>query len=381
MMKIGVVGTGAISDVFLTNMIHSYKNTEVVACCARHPEHAAAKAKKYGIRAATTEELLADPDIEVVVVLTGPDAHYDIIRRALLAGKHVYTEKTMTVTLSESAELIRLADERNLYLGSAPDTFLSPAFQAAKEAIAEGKIGEVTSFQINATRNMDVLTSLSPYLCQPGGGVCQDYGVYFLTVLVNMLGPIDRVMAVLQNPSVRRVNCLPGSPRFGEEYDYPNDSQADAIIGTESGVMGTFSINGESLIKDIGYFNIYGREGLIRLPNANEFTGHAVLVPQVKDYFSPVEEIVLPNKYSLPENARGIGISEMVDAIESGRDHRANKELAYHVLDVILAMERSSESGQFVHVESTCRMPELLSAELVAKLVSDEMCNIATTPI
>ncbi len=360
-MKIAVIGAGAISDVFLDNLIHTYPNTEVVCCCARHLDHAQAKAEQYGIGAVSVEEALADPQIEMAVVLTGAAQHYEVIRQALQAGKHVYTEKTMTVTLPEAKEVVDLARERGLYLGSSPDTFLAPAFQAAKKAIAEGRIGEVTSFQIQATRNIDELASLFGFLCQPGGGVCQDYGVYYLTALVNLLGPVDRVMAVYRSRGEKRINCIPDSPRFGQEYVYPNESQVDAIVETEGGVAGTFAIDGESLIQDMSCFNLYGTGGMIRLPNPNEFTGHAVLIPQPESYFSPVEEIELPNEYTLPDNARGIGISEMADAIENGRRHLANEELAYHVLDVILSMERSSESGRFEKVESTCEVPEIYS--------------------
>ncbi|MCD8217365.1 MAG: Gfo/Idh/MocA family oxidoreductase, partial [Clostridiales bacterium] len=232
-MKIAVIGTGDISGIYLHNMTHVFRNTEVVSCCARHLEHAQAKAEAFGIRAMTLDEILSDSEIELVLVLTGAAEHYSIIRRALLAGKHVYTEKTMTITLEQAKELVALAEEKGLYLGSAPDTFLSPAFQAVKKAIGEGKIGEVTSFQIQATRCIDLLASFALFLREPGGGVCQDYGVYFLTGLVNLLGPVDRVMAVYKNRSTKRINCVPESPDFGKEYEYRNESQVEAIIETK----------------------------------------------------------------------------------------------------------------------------------------------------
>ncbi len=367
-MKIAVIGAGDISGIYLHNMTHVFRNTEVVSCCARHLEHAQAKAEKFGIRAMTLDEILSDPQIELVLVLTGAAEHYSIIRRALLAGKHVYTEKTMTITLEQAKDLVALADEKGLYLGSAPDTFLSPAFQAVKKAIDEGKIGEVTSFQIQATRCIDVLASFALFLREPGGGVCQDYGVYFLTGLVNLLGPVNRVMAVYKNRSTKRINCVPDSPDFGKAYEYRNESQVDAILETESGVTGTFSINGESLIPDLGYFHIYGTKGMISVPNMNEFTGEAIFTPQPENYFSPVEHIVLPCEYPLPDNGRGIGVAEMADAIECGRPNRAGKELAFHVLDTILSMEKSAKSGCFESVASTCETPEAMTKELIAKI-------------
>ena len=146
-MRVGVVGCGAISDIYLTNMIHNFENLEVAACCAGHLEHAKKKAEQYGIKGCTYEEILADPSIEMVVILTPAPTHEGLIRQALEAGKHVYTEKTMTLAPETAAKLIGLAEEKHLYLGSAPDTFLGSALQTARKAIDDGLIGEVTSFE------------------------------------------------------------------------------------------------------------------------------------------------------------------------------------------------------------------------------------------
>ena len=134
-MRVGVVGCGAISDIYLTNMIHNFENLEVAACCAGHLEHAKKKAEQYGIKGCTYEEILADPSIEMVVILTPAPTHEGLIRQALEAGKHVYTEKTMTLAPETAAKLIELAEEKHLYLGSAPDTFLGSALQTARKAI------------------------------------------------------------------------------------------------------------------------------------------------------------------------------------------------------------------------------------------------------
>ena len=144
-MRVGVVGCGAISDIYLTNMINRFENLEVVSCCAGHIENAKKKAEQYGIRGCTYEEMLEDDSIEMIVVLTPAPTHEGLIRQALEAGKHVYTEKTMTIAPETAAELIRLAEEKHLYLGSAPDTFLGAALQTARKAIDDGLIGEVLS--------------------------------------------------------------------------------------------------------------------------------------------------------------------------------------------------------------------------------------------
>ena len=176
-MRVGVVGCGAISDIYLTNMIHNFENLEVAACCAGHLEHAKKKAEQYGIKGCTYEEILADPSIEMVVILTPAPTHEGLIRQALEAGKHVYTEKTMTLAPETAAKLIELAEEKHLYLGSAPDTFLGSALQTARKAIDDGLIGEVTSFEACANRDLDLLASIFRFLRMPGGGICYDFGV------------------------------------------------------------------------------------------------------------------------------------------------------------------------------------------------------------
>ena len=219
-MRVGVVGCGAISDIYLTNMIHNFENLEVAACCAGHLEHAKKKAEQYGIKGCTYEEILADPSIEMVVILTPAPTHEGLIRQALEAGKHVYTEKTMTLAPETAAKLIELAEEKHLYLGSAPDTFLGSALQTARKAIDDGLIGEVTSFEACANRDLDLLASIFRFLRMPGGGICYDFGVYYLTAIVSLFGPVDRVVSSVRNLAPKRVNVVPDSPEYGQEFDY-----------------------------------------------------------------------------------------------------------------------------------------------------------------
>lgn len=357
-MRTAVVGCGAISDIYLTNMIHKHQNLEIVSCCAKHMESAKKKAAQYGIRACTYEEILADDSIEMVVVLTPAPTHYELIKQALLAGKHVYTEKTMTLTTAEAAELVALADEKGLYLGSAPDTFLGSGLQTARKAIDDGLIGEVTGFQIYANRNTDILTSIFSFLRMPGGGVGADYGVYYLTALVSLLGPVDQVCAVYANPRRTRTNVFPQSPEFGKEFNYPNESQISAILQLKSGVTGCFSINGESVLKDLAVFSIYGTKGVLQLGDANEFGGEVKLVTCETEHPFEVQTKVLEPVSVFSENSRGIGPAEMAAAIREGRPHRTDKRMAYHVLDVICRMEESSRQRAFVKVESGCGIPE-----------------------
>lgn len=357
-MNVAVVGCGAISDIYLENMIYRFDNLNVIACCANHLEHAKEKAEKYGILACTYEEILADPSIDMVVILTPAPTHEVLIRQSLEVGKHVYTEKTMTLSAKTANALQELALAQNLFLGSAPDTFLGAALQTAKKAIDNGLIGEVTSFDICANRDLDYLAGLSQFLCMPGGGICYDYSVYHLTALISLLGPVDSVSAIVRNLAPERINTFPDSPTYGKPISYPNESQVFSILKLENGIAGTLSINGDSTIQDQAHFMIYGKKGILKLTDPNTFGGNVIYLPAQKDFEDHPTPQILNYGFSYGENSRGLGPSEMADAIFEKRENRANAELAVHVLDVIDHMVESSEKGAFVQVTSTCKRPE-----------------------
>lgn len=356
-MRVGVVGCGAISDIYLTNMIHTFDNLEVVACCARHFEHAEKKAKQYGIEARTYEEILSDPTIEMVVILTPAPTHEALIRQALEAGKHVYTEKTMTLSAKSAASLLALAEEKNLRIGAAPDAFLGAALQTARKAIDDGLIGEVTSFEACANRNIDWLASRFHFLRMEGGGICYDFGVYYLTALVSLFGPVERLAASVRNLAKIRTNQVEESPEYGQPYEYDNESQIFSILEMKNGVRGTFSLNGDSVINDQALFTIYGKKGVLKLPDPNCFGGDVFYIPAASGFDDHIEPQRLDYGFAYQENSRGIGPSDMAAAIYEGREHRANGEMAYHVLDVIEQIMNSGRQGAFVQIASKCQRP------------------------
>jgi len=346
-MKTAVIGCGVISEIYLKNMTSQFDNIEVVACCDLDPVKAETRAAQFGIPNRTLEDILADTAIELVIVLTPAPAHYGLIKKALLAGKHVYTEKTMTIDLEQARELVQLANEKQLYLGSAPDTFLGAALQKADELIKQGALGEITSFQVCCNRDLDNLSSRYAFLRMPGGGICHDYGVYYLTALVTLLGSIDSVSAVVENRKPVRYNVVPTSPDFGKPFDSPNESLVTAILRTKSGVTGTFTLNGESIPQDLSVFTIYGTNAILKLTNPNFFGGDLKILKRG----AKTEEIV-ENDLPYNQNNRGLGPSEMVQAIREGRPNKASKELAFHVLDVIEQIIHSGQTGCFEKIAS-----------------------------
>ncbi len=361
---VGVIGAGAVSDIYLQNMIRRFSgNLKVISICARHQEHADQKARQYGLRSCRYEEMLNDSQVELIVNLTPVGVHGELIRSALCAGKHVYTEKTLAVWPEEAKELIQLASEKQLYLGAAPDTFLGSSLQTARAAIDEGKIGEVTSITIASTRNNDYLTSLLPFFRLPGAGILRDYAVYYMTAVVSLLGPVAAVSAFTRAPYQKRTNIIPGHPEFGDEFETPNESILSGIFQLESGVTGTIGMDGETIRVDRADVAVCGTKGMLLLGCPNEFGDPVRLVPcdpLKKEY----REIRLDpvNEYS--DNCRGLGLADMAKAIGQGRECRASKELALHVLEAVCAMETSAARRQVTELQSRCTRPEPLKGSL-----------------
>lgn len=344
---IATIGCGVISQIYLQNLTTRFPNVKVKCCCDLRVESAQKRAEQFGIGAATMDEILADPEIDMVVVLTPPSTHFGIIKQALQAGKHVYTEKVLSLHAEEAKELCDLANEKGLYLGSAPDTFMGAALQKCKQVVKEGTLGNITGFDVYVNRNMDYISCAYPIVRMVGGGVLYDFGVYHLTALVYLLGRVKEVCAIVENNKPIRIGTVEGTPDFGKEFAFNNEAQVTALLRMESGVVGTFTINGETLDDDgqLLQFRCYGEKGVMALPNPNFFGGPVCVTHSGSEW----EE--LPNDLPYSDNSRGLGPAEMAQAMEEGRPNMANKEQALHVVAVMEAIMESSEKHCFVPVK------------------------------
>lgn len=359
-MHVGIIGTGMISGIYLKTMIERMDILQVDAIAGRNMEKTRAAAEKYGLRACTTDEILADPSIDIVLVLTGPATHEEIISKALNAGKHVYTEKSFALETEAGKRLCSLAREKGLYLGCAPDTFFAGWVQKAREVIDSGMLGTISSFAMVGNRDNERMLSAHDYLNRPGGGIIQDYAVYYLTVLTSLLGPVVRVSARIKAPYPTHVNIFEHSPHFGEVIETPNESQIYSMLEMENGVTGTLSINADSAFFDQTYFAVYGNRGILYLGCPDWFEGEVWFYDNNLDF----EKHILPKKvqlevpYAFRENSRGVGVAEMAWAIREGREHRASGERALHVLDIEEKMVISNaHNSAFEDVETTCTRP------------------------
>lgn len=361
-MRTGIIGAGAISGAYISSIQEKFPELELVAVAARSVESARAKADEFGLEPCTTEELLARDDVQLVIVLTPVGAHYGLVRQALEAGKHVYSEKTLTDDPATARELADLAWERGLLLGCAPDTFLGSWLQTARAAVDAGRIGEPTGFAVAVNRDNQLLLSLFPFLRQPGAGTIADYGVYHITALVSLLGPVAEVAAFAHVPEKHYASLGLGCEAAGEPISCPNESRVAAIIRLESGVTGTLMIDCDSLLPDRAAFTIYGTEGILQLADPNQFGGDVVLTPRSLDFENlPGPEVLEPLLPEYATESRGLGAADLACAVGEGRSPRASAELACHVLDVCSALLRSSETGAFVRIDSTCARPAPLA--------------------
>ena len=361
-IRVGVVGSGMISGIYLKNMIQRFDILEVAGLCSAHYDRAKRRAEEFGVKAyESLDALLADGSIDLVVNLTPAPEHEGILRRALMAGKHVYTEKTMT-TSHESAQALRaLAAEKGLCLGSAPDTFLGAALQTARRAIDDGVIGEVTSFAFAANRDNNFLTPFFRFLNLPFGGVAYDYAPYYFTALCSLLGPVRKVAAAVRAPYPKHRDINPRSATFGQDMDTPNESEISAVLTLESGVSGTAHINCDSVIEDQHYFAIFGTKGILYLPDPNGFGGEVRLQPNWAHDKDPAPARVLECPFAFGENSRGLGPAELAWSIRAGRKPRADAAMAAHVLEVIDGIIASGETEKFVEIHSTFNRPAPLN--------------------
>jgi predicted dehydrogenase len=347
-VKTAIIGSGSISDAYLSTMINKFKILDVVGCCDRNPEKAQAKAEKYGIKAMGMEQILEDESIELVVNLTTPGAHYTVIKQLLEAGKHVYTEKVLTVELEHAAELLKLADEKGLYLGAAPDTFLGSAIQTARYVVDSGMIGDVTSCYCALTRDSEIFSRAFPFTARPGGGIGFDVGIYHITALLSILGPVKEVSGVVQTRKPERQDYT--LERFGEAFQIECENLMAGILQFESGTVGNvlFDANSIFTIPEKPSVLLFGTMGILYMADPNQFGGEVRVILKGNN-----EPVVMQQSHAFHSEYRGLGVAEMAWSMRRGRRNRANKEMAYHALEILHGIVRSSATGSNQRMQST----------------------------
>ncbi len=349
--KVGIIGCGAISGVYF-EAGKVFEAFDIVAAADLIPERAQAKAEQFGIpKVYSPQELLADPEIEIVVNLTIPKAHYEINLAALQAGKHVHSEKPLAVTPAEGRHLVEVARQKGLRLGCAPDTFLGGGLQTCRKLIDDGWIGEpVAATAFMMSHGHESWHPDPDFYYQPGGGPMFDMGPYYLTALVNLIGPIRRVASATRVTFPERL--ITSQPKFGTVIQVNTPTHITGVCDFANGAIGTVIMTFDVWAARLPWIEIHGTEGSLGVPDPNGFGGPVLLKRAGASDWSEV-----PLSHGYTKQSRGIGVADMAYGLRSGRPHRANGDVAYHVLEVMQAFLDSSRAGRHIEIASTCERP------------------------
>ncbi|WP_426005898.1 Gfo/Idh/MocA family protein [Paenarthrobacter sp. NyZ202] len=341
---VAVIGAGNISKQYLDNLT-TFPDLTVHVIADLFVEAAEARAKEYGIAEFGAPELaLNHPDVEIIVNLTIPAAHVEVATAAVKAGKHVWTEKPISLDRESGLGLLKAAHAAGIRLGTAPDTFLGAGLQTARRIIERGDIGApltgMTTFQ---TPGPESWHPNPAFLFQHGAGPLFDMGPYYLTALVQTFGSVRKVAAVGSAAKATRV--IGSGPKAGEEFAVEVPTHVSAMAQFEGGQSSHSVFSFESPRQRMGFVEITGSEATLSLPDPNYFDGDLKLWRPGAE-----EPEIIPA--TGPANGRGMGVLDMARSLRSGEPHRATGELAYHVLDTMVSIAESVESGTFVEVAS-----------------------------
>lgn len=351
--NIGIVGCGNISGIYLKSD-QVFEDLHIVGCADVDQARAAARAAEYNIRAYSVAELLADPAIKIVVNLTIPAAHAEVATAALQAGKATYSEKPFALTREDGRKLLDLAAGKGLRIGCAPDTFLGGGLQTCRKLVDEGVIGEpVAATAFMMSHGHESWHPNPEFYYQRGGGPMFDMGPYYLTALVAIIGPVKRVSGMTRITFAERT--VTSQPKFGQTIRVEAPTHVTGLLEFANGAIGTLIQTFDVWAANLPRLEIHGTEGSLSLPDPNTFGGPVrVRLKDKREW----EDVPLSHIYT--ENSRGLGVADMAAAMRLGRAHRANGELAFHVLDIMQAVHEASDLGKTLDLTSTCERPAML---------------------
>ncbi|WP_371169359.1 Gfo/Idh/MocA family protein [Aliiroseovarius sp. 2305UL8-7] len=370
--RVGLIGTGRISDIYLKTLTKS-KTVEVAVCGSLDLRESWAKAAKYGVpHVASPDEILDDPTVDAILNLTIPAAHAQISLAALERGKHVYSEKPLVADLAQGRLVLDRANELGLTVGNAPDTFLGGRWQTVRRILDEGVIGRPTGVAaFVGTHGTERHNPNPDFYYQAGGGPMLDLGPYYLSAMVFFLGPVARVVGLANRAFERRM--IENGPRHGDWMDVEVDTHVQGMLEFESGVIGSITMSFDVWDSEMPRFEIYGENGTICIPDpdpvhgANMFQGEVWYRTQKTSRWSHQPRPkgrehwqVAKNLHGLNADNRGLGLIEMADAIKNGRVPRCSGELAYHVLEIMTGIVDSPIAGRFIDINSRPPIPDIL---------------------
>ena len=376
--RVAMIGVGAISGIYLQNITKVFRELDLVGVCDLIPERAekgAAYVKEQIEAGAPVRqpkiysdmyEAFQDPEVEVILNLTRPHEHYEVTRQALLHGKHVYSEKPLGVDMEEAQQLIALAEEKNLRLGGAPDTFMGAGIQTARRLIDDGMIGDVVGTSCAMVCHGHETWHPDPeFYYKRGGGPMLDMGPYYVTALVQLLGEAKGVMGMTKTTFPHRT--ITSEPHHGEDIAVDVDTYLSGNILFSNGAIAQIFTTFDVYYTQQARFEVYGTKGTLVVPDPNTFGGPVMLLRPEDQAAAPKTDPALAKKsvpqfyngykempllYDYNENSRALGLADMCKALRTGRDHRANYQQQRHVLEIMTSFSKSSETGAFVPLTS-----------------------------
>ncbi|PRY77336.1 putative dehydrogenase [Yoonia maritima] len=369
-LGVGIIGCGNISTSYL-KLAPLFKSLDVKAVADINMDAAKARAEEFGVRAETVDDLLKADDIDVVVNLTIPDVHFAVTKQILEAGKHAYSEKPLVLSLDEGKQLRDLAASKGLRVGSAPDTFLGGAHQLARAQIDAGKVGRIIGGTCHVMgHGMEAWHPNPDFFFKPGGGPVLDMGPYYITNLIQLIGPVKSVTALATATFATRT--IGNGDRLGETVPVETPTNIQALLEFENGAVVTLGASWDVWAHRHDHMEIYGENGSIFLPDPNFFGGDVEISGEDKE-ISTVEPWEHPFSVANQDeraNYRCAGLADMATAIAEGREHRCNIDVAVHAVDVMTSILKAGEERRFVEMTTTCERPAALSPDEARALLA-----------
>lgn len=364
-LGIGFIGTGNISSAYL-RAITGHENMagfpvlDIKGLADMRPEASQARAAEFGLKAMSIEEMLASPDIQLIVNLTIPRAHVEVGLKVLAAGKHVYSEKPLGITYAEGKTLLDAANKAGLRIGSAPDTFLGGSHQAARAVVDSGALGQIVGgtafFQCPGH---EAWHPDPAFYYDIGGGPVLDMGPYYITDLVNLLGPVARVSAM--SSRLRTQRPVLSEPKQGEIMDVKVDTHVTGALGFANGAVVQVGLSFDVAAHKHVPLELYGTDASLIVPDPNFFGGDVELRKRGGD--QTWTQVPVTQPYA-DGNYRSLGVADMATGILENRPHRANGDLALHVLEVMEAFEIASREGRTIEIKTPVERPAPLAESL-----------------
>ena len=352
--NVAIVGCGNISEIYLTNLTNVFENVKVYSVCDLDKNKAQEKSDKYSVKVMTLDEILNDDIVDIVLNITTPFQHFDICKKSIKAKKNVYTEKPLSLTYEEGAELVRSAEKNNVLLGCAPDTFMGAGIHTARKIIDDRLIGEIIGASAFMVCPGHESWHPSPeFYYKNGGGPLFDMGPYYLTALVNLIGPVNSVSGMAN--CIRNQRVITSKPKKGQIIDVEVETHVNALLKFKNGAIGNIIMSFDVYGSHLPRIEIYGTKGSLIVPDPNNFGGEVLLKQKLDKEFHTCPLI---NRFS--ENSRGLGISDMAYClINNSSENCANGKLALHVLEIMEKIMESNSTHKEMKLISSCKRPEI----------------------